>query len=113
MALKYFSPEKDPNMVGLSNDLMRLLDLARQMADIPFVITSGKRTPEKNAEVGGVNDSSHIKGLACDIRARNSTEVFHIIKGASCVGFKRIGIGKGHIHLDIDPEKPQNVLFVE
>lgn len=111
--LKHFCIEKDPLMVGLDIKLLTLLDNARTMADIPFIITSGKRDPAKNAEVGGVNNSSHIKGLACDIACENSSQAFFIIRGAIVAGFKRIGIGKGHIHLDIDPNKVQNVLFVE
>lgn len=111
--LKHFSIETDPLMIGLDIKLLSLLDNARTMADIPFHITSGKRDIFSNNEVGGVKDSAHLKGLACDIACENSTQAFLIIKGAIVAGFKRIGIGKGHIHLDIDPEKPQNVLFIE
>lgn len=111
--LKHFNIEQDPKMEGLDIKLMTLLDNARTMADIPFIITSGKRDVYSNNEVGGVKDSAHLKGLACDIECESSTARYHIIKGAIVAGFKRIGIGKGHIHLDIDPEKPQNVLFEE
>lgn len=113
MALRFFNPEQDPEMVGLDYKLMYKLDLARQMADIPFIITSGLRSIEKNKEVGGASDSSHLKGLGCDIACKNSQQAFCIIKGAFMAGIERIGLGKGHIHLDIDTEKPQKVLFVE
>lgn len=113
MALKHFNLEQDPKMIGLDNKLMILLDNARTMADIPFKITSGKRDLYSNNAVDGVSDSAHLKGLACDIECENSTERYHIIKGAIVAGFKRIGIGKGHIHLDIDHEKAQNVIFEE
>jgi len=111
--LKHFSIEKDPEIIGLDIKLLTLLDNARTMADIPFIITSGKRDVKKNEEVGGINNSAHLKGLACDIACENSTQAFLIIKGAIVAGFKRIGIGKRHIHLDIDTEKPQNILFIE
>ena len=111
--MKFFNPEQDPEMVGVDYKLMYKLDLARQMADIPFIITSGLRSIEKNKEIGGADDSSHLKGLACDIACENSQQAFCIIKGAFMAGFERIGLGKGHIHLDIDTEKPQKVLFVE
>lgn len=113
MALRFFNPEQDPKMVGVDYKLMYKLDLARQMADIPFIITSGLRSIEKNKEIGGADDSSHLKGLACDIACENSQQAFCIIKGAFMAGFERIGLGKGHIHLDIDDSKPQKVLFVE
>lgn len=111
--LKHFSIEKDPKMVGLDIKLMVLLDNARTMADIPIIITSGIRTVKENIHAKGVNNSAHLLGLACDIKCENSTQAFLIVKGAIVAGFKRIGLGKGHIHLDIDPEKPQNVLFIE
>lgn len=111
--LKHFSIEKDPKMAGLDIKLLSLLDNARTMADMPFIITSGKRDVYTNNEVGGVKDSSHLKGLACDIECENSTQRYYILRGALVAGFRRIGLGKGHIHLDIDPEKPQNVIFIE
>lgn len=110
---KYFNLEQDPKMEGLDNSLMLLLDKAREFSGIPFIITSGKRDVYTNTEIGGVKDSSHLKGLACDIECEGSKQAFFIILGATQAGFKRIGIGKWHIHLDIDPNKPQNVLFVE
>ena len=113
MKLKFFNPEQDPEMVGVDYKLMYKLDLARQMADIPFIITSGLRSIEKNKEIGGASDSSHLKGLAVDIACKNSQEAYCIIKGAFMAGFERIGLGKGHIHLDTDPIKTQKVLFVE
>jgi hypothetical protein len=113
MALKHFKIETDPKMQGLNIQLLTMLDNARTMADMPFIITSGVRTMEENRKVGGVNSSAHLLGLACDIKCENDTQAFLIIKGAVVAGFKRIGIGKGHIHLDIDSDKPQNVLFIE
>lgn len=61
---KYF---KDKEVVGLKKELVDMLDLARGIAGIPFVINSGYRSVEKNDEVGGVEGSSHIKGFAADI----------------------------------------------
>lgn len=113
MALKHFNLEQDPKMAGLDIKLLVLLDNARTFADMPFIITSGVRNIDTNKVCGGVENSAHLKGLACDIKCDNSTNTFNIIKGAIVAGFNRIGIGKGHIHLDIDKEKPQNVLFIE
>jgi len=110
---KHFNELQDPKMVGLDKNLMLMLDKAREYAEIPFIITSGVRSIFSNREVGGVEDSSHLKGLACDIECENSTQRFYIINGALKAGFRRIGIGKGHIHLDIDTAKPQYLLFLE
>ena len=106
---KYF---KESEVVGLKTKLVEMLDKAREIAGIPFVINSGYRTLAHNAEVGGTEDSSHTKGLAVDLRARNSTEHFLITKGLIIAGFTRISKKyPSHIHCDIDDEKTQNVLF--
>ena len=111
--LKHFNLEEDPKMAGLDNTLMMQLDNARDMAGVPFVITSGLRTPAENEACGGVADSAHLTGLACDIASETDELKYRIIYGAFVAGFARIGVSKAHIHLDIDKEKPQNVLWIE
>jgi zinc D-Ala-D-Ala carboxypeptidase len=106
---KYF---KRHEIVGLKPELVRKLDEARGLAGIPFFINSGFRTNTHNAEIGGTVDSSHLKGLAVDLRARNSNEHFLITKALLEVGFTRVSRGySSHIHCDLDSDKPQNVLF--
>lgn len=106
---KYFT---EAEVKGLKEELVRMLDKARKIAGIPFIILSGYRDEQHNEDVGGVKDSAHTKGLAVDIRARNSREHFLITKGLYLAGFKRISRKyTGHIHTDIDPVKPQEVLF--
>ena len=107
---KYF---KNEEVKGLDSNLIRKLDDLRSCCGIPVIITSGLRNIEKNKEVGGVENSSHLKGLAVDIRTKDSLERYAILGGAIMAVFKRIGLGKGHLHLDIDEEKPQRVFFLE
>ena len=104
----YFKEIDDGNM---DEDFLYSLDHARELAGIPFVITSAYRTPEKNKEVGGSENSSHLKGLAVDIRVRSSSERYTILNALICVGFNRIGIGENFIHVDQDPEKVSNVIW--
>lgn len=49
--------------------IQRLRDLLSQRAghDRPLVITSGARCPAQNKRDGGVSDSLHMKGHACDL----------------------------------------------
>lgn len=103
---KYFNQNE---IEGLKPELCEMLDKARELAGIPFYLNSTLRSPEKNAEVGGVKDSAHIRGEAVDIRCRNSNERFIMKKALYDVGFKRIGHGKTFIHADIAKDKPQNV----
>jgi hypothetical protein len=106
---KYF---KEDEIVGLKPELVKMLDEARDIAGIPFVITSGLRTSEKNESVGGVDNSSHTKGLGVDLRCNNSANRYTMVRSLMAVGFNRIGVYKAHIHADCDKTLPQNVIWV-
>ena len=106
---KWFS---DKEAAGLKPELVVKLDQARELAGIPFVITSGYRTKDHNAEVGGVENSGHLEGEAVDLRARNPNEHFIITKALLDAGFTRISRKyPTHIHCDITKDKPQRILF--
>lgn len=106
---KYFTTKE---VVGLKHGLVLLLDKAREIAGVPFVINSGYRTSQYNKEVGGVENSAHTLGLAVDLRCRNSTERFKIVKALMEAGFTRIGIGDTFVHCDLDKSKPQEVIWL-
>ena len=90
-------------------DFLHKLDEARELAGVPFKITSGYRSPQHNLDVGGRVGSSHIKGLAVDIACVNSHQRQKILTALIQVGFKRVGIGKSFIHSDLDPDKPNAI----
>lgn len=97
----------------MQSTTLRKLFMAREMAGVPFVITSAFRCPEHNRKVGGTSNSAHLRGHAVDIAARNSREYFKILKALFAVGFPRIGYNKVNkfIHVDDDPTLPQEVFF--
>jgi zinc D-Ala-D-Ala carboxypeptidase len=103
---------KEEEVKGLQIRLVQMLDRAREYSGIPFYLTSTLRTEETNKACGGVSDSSHLKGLAVDIRANTSEQKFKIMTALIAIGFKRIGIYPNHIHCDIDKLKPQDVLWL-
>lgn len=105
---------KESEIVGLKPELVQMLDHARAIAEVPFRITSGFRTPEHNKEVNGAENSTHTTGLGCDILADTSEKKFRIIKGAIGAGFNRIGIYNRHIHLDCgkSPTHSENIIWV-
>ncbi len=96
---------------SMDKDFLIQLDTARAIAGIPFKITSGYRTKEHNKKVGGVAQSSHLKGLAADISIPNSTNRFIVISALLEVGITRIGVGKNFLHCDCDKEKSQSVMW--
>ena len=92
-------------------DFLAKLDEARAYADIPFIINSAYRDKEQNARVGGTPNSSHLKGLAVDIKAKDSRTRFIILDALFAVGFSRIGVGSTFIHVDASVDKDQNVVW--
>lgn len=86
----------------VQDSLLERLDVAREIAGVPFVIKSGYRCPQHNAAVGGVANSAHTRGLAADIACTAATKNI-IVKGLIKAGFKRIGLGGNFVHADIDP----------
>jgi len=95
----------------IDEQFVRKLDAARGIAGVPFTITSGYRCKKHNAEVGGVPSSSHVKGVAVDIKVNSSAERYKILFALNLVGFNRFGIGKGFIHVDMDKDKPEKVIW--
>jgi len=89
-----------------------MIDYARGVAGVPFKITSGYRCQQHNAMVGGVSSSSHTRGWAADIACDTSRERFAIVNGLIEAGFTRIGIADTFIHVDCDPAKPEEVMWV-
>lgn len=113
---KWFKPEE---VEGLNEQFVTQLDNAREIAGIPFVITSGFRTPEKNQSVpGSVSDSAHLTGLAVDLRVENAHEVSVICHATKKVGVTRhlIYVDRNfdpvHMHIDVDPNKVSDIIKV-
>ena len=110
--LKEFdSPDLSGSGLNMDRSFLEMLDKARDIAYIPFKITSGYRTKSRNQIVGGVEGSSHTKGVACDIACSNSRARYIIIQSLLEAGFTRIGIASNFIHVDSDCEKSQNVIW--
>ena len=86
------------------------LDKAREYANIPFIINSAYRSPEHPLSVSNPT-SSHIKGLAVDISVKDSRQRFLVLDALIAVGFNRIGIAGTFIHVDLDLDKSQNVIW--
>lgn len=55
----------------VKRELIIMLNAIRSRYGKPIVVTSGYRSPEHNAAVGGVKNSYHTLGLAADIRPLN------------------------------------------
>ena len=103
---KYFNKIEN----NMNKDFLFVLDEARDFAGIPFIINSAYRSPDHPLSIKNPS-SSHIKGLAVDIKATDSVTRFKIVKALIDVGFTRIGIADTFIHVDLDLDKTQNVIW--
>lgn len=92
-------------------DLVHRLNLARELAGVPFEIDSACRCAKHNAAVGGTPGSAHTTGEAADIRVHNNYHRYLILAGLFGSGFKRIGIGSYFIHADVAENLPQQVIW--
>ena len=126
MTLKYFkysefdSPDQRGSGKHMSNEFMQMLDDARGLAEIPFVITSGYRTEayqddltRRGYKTAKKGTSPHLKGVAADIACSNSRDRWIIINALVLAGFSRIGISDTFIHVDLSTYEGhrQNVIW--
>jgi uncharacterized protein YcbK (DUF882 family) len=109
---EFDSKDEEDSGLNMCRNFMTRLQSARDISEVPYKINSGYRTEEHNDRVGGVTNSSHLKGKACDISAPNSIDRMNILKGLIKAGFTRIGIADTFIHVDNDHDKPDGVVWL-
>lgn len=93
---------------------LALVENLQQVRDSfgPMTINSGCRCNSHNRSLSGSPQSSHLRGLAVDIRSANNLSRFNLIRSLLAVGFKRIGIAHEFIHVDQDLSKPQSLIWI-
>jgi uncharacterized protein YcbK (DUF882 family) len=102
----------DDEIRGLDPRLVEALDHARGFAGLPFIITSGLRTPEENANAGGVDNSEHMRGLGVDLACSSSHARMRMVTALILAGFRRIGIYDKHLHAGLDESLPLDVMWL-
>lgn len=118
MNLKYFSPKTDPkiNWEKVDKESLQMLDYARGIAGVPFVISSNHRTKEQDMKLAGFT-GAHTEEpcTAFDITFKDKKQAFHIVRGCFAAGFQRIGINydNNHVHVDNSKTLPSPRIFFE
>ena len=100
------------NLIIKNDRLLSMLNIARDIAKMPFIINSWCRCSANNELAGGSPTSSHLKGLAVDIRCKNSRDRGAIVKALYGAGFNRLGGGEAFVHTDIDTSKTKDVFWL-
>lgn len=86
---------------GLLPETEKALREAERLYGSFIHVTSAHRTPEWNAQVGGVPGSYHISGEAVDVRMpENSKQLAKLVWAMSQAGFKGFGCYQTHLHFD-------------
>lgn len=87
--------------VEMDSDLLARLEAVRRDLNSPIIVTSGVRCSRRNAEVGGISQSKHLRGYAVDCYAP-AFSVDHLARIARQEG---LGVliyqAQGFCHLEI------------
>lgn len=113
---EFDSPLQEGSGQLMQDEFLTRLDHARDIAGIPFKITSGYRI---EADIDRLLDagykvsknSSHLKGCAADIGTPTSQQRYIIIDALLKAGFNRIGIADTFVHVDSDIDKAPFVIW--
>lgn len=114
-SLIYFTPEEfykctpSCSIDDMRPFFMSRLEMARELAGIPFVLNSAYRSVDWEKQHNRTGTSSHCKGVAVDVRCFESDKRYKIVRAALAAGFRRIGIARNFVHLDLDSSKPSSI----
>jgi len=92
--------------------LVNRLQQVRDEIGNPINITSGCRCAKHNEAEGGNVFSAHLSGHAVDISCTQSHKRMTLLP-VLCRLFRRVGVRSLFIHVDIDPTKDQDILYVD
>ena len=109
--MKYFKKSEFACKCGcgtnkIDSEFTEMMDKARGISGVPYSINSGYRCESHPLSIKNPT-SSHIKGIAADVRFNNGTNLALILSGLGGAGFERFGINfeKKFIHVDSDKDK--------
>lgn len=110
-ALHFTAAEMDPRGEADADDkanlrlVARLLDCVREAIDRPIIVTSGYRSPDHNAAVGGVPNSAHVLGWAVDVKSpgMKPSDLADAIEAVT-PGFDQLIVYAGHVHVGYGPQ---------
>lgn len=106
MEYKYFTDDEfkraspSCSLSDMDETFMSKLDLARDIAGVPFIVSSAYRSVAYEKKKGRSGSSRHTLGIAMDIRCYDNAVRFRIVNALLSVGFRRIGIASSFIHVD-------------
>jgi uncharacterized protein YcbK (DUF882 family) len=92
----------DHRHIRVDDELVEKLQQLRDRLNVPLVINSAYRCPERNKQVGGADNSQHLYGKAADISLHTiPLQIEEIKRIARQIGFTGVGLYNSFIHLDV------------
>lgn len=88
------------SLSDMDEEFMTMLDAARDIAGIPFIVNSAYRSKDYEKKKGRSGASMHCEGRAVDIKCYTNADRYRIVTACFMAGFRRIGIGSNFIHVD-------------
>lgn len=99
-----FACHDESEFVKVSSEMLDKLQLLREILGIPLTINSAYRSLTFNRKIGSKDTSQHREGTAIDIRKSAKLKRKYsdedIIRIATAIGFRGIGVYNTFIHLD-------------
>ena len=88
---------------AVEQKLLDALQRLRDMIGAPIHVNSGYRCPAWNKRVGGAKNSTHMRGIAADIRCGELTpaELAKFAEEVPAFANGGIGIYKSWVHVDV------------
>lgn len=100
------------SLQDMDQDFMNKLDQLREEAGIPLVLNCAYRSPAWEKSKGRSGSGDHPQRKAVDIRCNDSANRYKILRAAFKLGFKRIGIANGFIHVGTGSNLPNDVVWM-
>lgn len=106
--LEHFKKKEFKHPEMMKDSTLLKLDRTRELAGVPMFISSDGRPGDRR---------SHGRGHAVDVtddldhNGVTGTWVWKVVFAAKEAGFRRIGVYNGHVHMDDDPDSPQEVMW--
>jgi uncharacterized protein YcbK (DUF882 family) len=92
----------DHRHTRIDEELLDKLQQLRDRLEVPLIINSAYRCPERNKQVDGAEYSQHLYGKAVDISLHTiPLQIEEIKRIAKQIGFRGIGLYNTFIHLDV------------
>ena len=106
--VREFACKDGSDTIIIDTALVEYLQRIRNWAGYPLIISSGYRTPEHNAKIGGSRSSYHTKGRAADIYVEDRKKsISQIASFAQAIGIKGIelNLDSNYVHIDTRTKK--------